>query len=326
MSQEGSDMGRSKDDKQMDPTGMEMICTDSPGTEEVWLKGRSWDSDTRERGNREAEPQQKEGDEVPVKGFMLPAAAISLPPAGRVLCPCILGLGTALVASTLALEKIALYTWQQKLEQQSTGTKPTRTDSDSQVLVPHGRGSEHTDAWREACEERGDVYGVFQPHINSTWETSPRQHHRPLPSALASVQGCPGWAAADAGEDEENGQGRSQPSHAGSVGRHEHWWILKSGSQGEQSWILVIPHADKKTPVCMQPRAATMRLEQKTQVENILLSLTCVLLHRVQIITVLCSAHLEAFCTSKHQDFPLLIKYFSLKDSTWSVSKTNLIW
>lgn len=36
-----------------------MMCTDSPGTEEVWPKGRSWDSGMRERVNRETEPQQK---------------------------------------------------------------------------------------------------------------------------------------------------------------------------------------------------------------------------------------------------------------------------
>lgn len=44
----------------MDPVGAEKMCTDSPGTEEVWLKGRSWDADLKEKG--------QQGDEAPAKG------------------------------------------------------------------------------------------------------------------------------------------------------------------------------------------------------------------------------------------------------------------
>lgn len=32
------DMGRDKNKKQMDPSGVGMMCPDSAGTEEVWLK------------------------------------------------------------------------------------------------------------------------------------------------------------------------------------------------------------------------------------------------------------------------------------------------
>lgn len=60
MDQKGTDKGRSKNKKQMDPVGAEKMCTDSPGTEEVWLKGRSWDADLKEKG--------QQGDEAPAKG------------------------------------------------------------------------------------------------------------------------------------------------------------------------------------------------------------------------------------------------------------------
>lgn len=60
----------------------------------------------RERVNRETEPQQKGvgGSEVPVKGLILPAGSIYLPPAGRVLHPRTQGLVRALLTVTLHFE------------------------------------------------------------------------------------------------------------------------------------------------------------------------------------------------------------------------------
>lgn len=51
-------MGRDKNKKQMEPSGVGMMCPDRAGTEEVAVKGWSWNSDSRKRV-KDTESHQK---------------------------------------------------------------------------------------------------------------------------------------------------------------------------------------------------------------------------------------------------------------------------
>lgn len=226
----------------MDPVGAEKMCTDSPGTEEVWLKGRSWDADLKEKG--------QQGDEAPAKGGWSScegAHATSrnhLPTASnKDAAPSYLGAGTLDFEYLAAQPGVVRHRHQannhwlgQLLPVVAT---PVFTAMWSRLWVC---GRSEWGLWgRRSVQHDSFLHELPMGKSPSESITSLCQvllllHKEVKAKPLLMLE-----------KTRRMGREGVSPLMLVSVGRdpHKQQWTFRSGSGGEQTWIPVLPNRDK---------------------------------------------------------------------------------